>query len=68
MQDISYNAPSILINEIPVDDFDEGKYLCSIKPNGRNMIEHIVLLYSITLLLDFPLMLAWHIHSGMVAY
>ena len=37
----SYKAPLILMNEIPVDDFEKGTILCPVKPNGENMI-HIV--------------------------
>ena len=42
--------------------------LCAIKANGEKMTEHVVIWYSDTLLLDFSLMLAWHIQYGLVTY
>ena len=33
----SYETPPILMNDIPMDDIEEGKIWCSVKPNGENV-------------------------------
>ena len=32
----SNKTPSIPMNEIPVDDFEEGKIWCCVKPSGNH--------------------------------
>ena len=42
------------MNGIPMDDFEEGKFFCSVKPNDQNMIQDIVACVTLLLYWIFP--------------